>query len=188
VSGVAASPSAVPETALVTYEHALEPRSPTAAITLGQVLYESRAFQRFPTAGAITATVMRGRELGISALASLDAFHFVAELGRILPSWQVIVSLAEQSPDCEWFRWVEGDEKSQTWATKHRKHPVETRMTYKIEQADRAGLIKPDKPKSAWMARPDEMLRKTCACQLARAVYPGATLGLYAVDEMGGES
>ena len=133
--------------------------------------------------------MMRGRELGYSALASLDAWHFVAELGRILPSWQVIVDLADAGrPTANTSRWsVGGDDKSQTWETKHRKHSEPTRLTYKIEQAERAGLVKPDKPKSAWMARPDEMLRKTSACQLARAVYPGATLGLYSSAEMGGD-
>ena len=130
---------------------------------------------------------MRGRELGYSALASLDAWHFVADLGRILPSWQVIADLAERSPDCEYFRWVGGNESEQTWETKHRKHKDSTRLTYSYTQAEKAGLVKPDKPKSAWMARPDEMLRKTAACQLARAVYPGATLGLYSSAEMGGD-
>ena len=172
----------------VEYEHALEPRTAQQALTLGEVLYQSRAFTRFPTAQSITATMMRGRELGIPAMASLDAFHYAAEMGRILPSWQVIMTLAEQSPDCEWFRWIGGDDKSQSYQTKHRKHPEPTTLTYRIEQAQRAGLIKEGKPFAAWNARPDEMLRKTAACQLARAVYPGATLGLYCPEEMGVET
>ena len=51
----------------VTYEHALEPRTGQQALTLGEVLYESRAYSRFPTAAAITATIMRGRELGCTS-------------------------------------------------------------------------------------------------------------------------
>ncbi len=170
------------------YIHALEPRTAQQALTLGEVLYESRAFTRFPTAQAITAVIMEGRELGISAIAALRAFHYAADLGRSLPTWQLIVTLAERSPDCEYFRWVGGNESEQTWETKHRKHPEPTRMTYRIEQAAKAGLLKKDKPLAAWNARPDEMLRKTSACQLARAVYPGPTMGLYCSEEMGGES
>lgn len=176
------------ETALVvTYEHALEPRSPQGVLTLGQKLFESRAYSRFPTAEAIMATVMRGRELGIPALASLDAFHFVAELGRILPSWQLIRALAERDPKCMFFRWVGGDDKSATWETRHADHPEATRMTYTIGQAEKAGLLKPDKPKAAWSARPEEQLSKTCCCILARRVFSGAVLGLYSEAEMGGE-
>ncbi len=82
---------------------------------------------------------------------------------------------------------VEGDDKSATWETKHRKHPRPVKMTYTAEQAERAGLINPKKERGAWMARPDDMLRKTAACILARTVYPGAVLGMYSVEEMGGE-
>lgn len=180
----AASTALVPHIE-VEYQKQFEPRSMGQALTLGEILYESRAYGRFPTAASITATVARGRELGIPALASLDAFHFVADLGRILPSWQLIRALAERDPKCKYFRWVEGDEKSATWETWHADHPAPTRMTYLIEQADKAGLIKPDKPKSAWMARPEEQLSKTCCCILARRVYSGAVLNLYAAEEMG---
>lgn len=183
-------PSPVPETALVTVEYTkqLEPQSSRGALALGNVLYESRAFTRFPSPGSITATIMRGRELGVPAMASLDAFHFVAELGRILASWQLIRALAERDAKCKFFRWVSGDDKSSTWETWHADHPEPTRMTYTIEQAQRAGLVKTDKPKSAWMARPEEQLSKTCCCILARRVFSGAVLGLYSSEEMGDES
>lgn len=182
--------TAAPETALapyvaVEYEHALEPRTMGQALTLGEVLYESRAFSRFPTAQSITAAVARGRELGIPAMASLDAFHYAADMGRLLASWQLIRALAEKDPKCKFFRWVTGDERSATWETWHKDHPEPTRITYTIEQAERAGLY-PGKPKSAWNARPEEQLSKTCCCILARRVYSGAVIGLYSREEMGG--
>lgn len=172
----------------VEYEHALEPRTAQQALTLGEVLNESRAYGRFPTAAAITATVMRGRELGIPALASLDAFHFMTDMARIAPGWQVIITLAERSPQCEYIRWVCGDGKSATWETKHRNHPEPARLTYTIEQAELVGLttMKPGKQPGPWLTRPDEMLRKSAGVQLARVVYPGATLGLYADFELEG--
>ncbi len=140
---------------------------------------------RFPTAQAITAVIMRGRELGIPALASLDAFHYAADFERMLPTWQLIRSLAERDPKCKYFRWVSGDERSSTWETWHADHDSPTRMTYTIKQAIKAGLVKSDKPKSAWNARPEEQLSKTCCCILARRVYSGAVLGLYSAAEMG---
>lgn len=170
----------------VTYERALEPMSSTAALSLGRVLYDSRAFSRFPSPGAITAVVMRGRELGIPAIASLEAFHYLADMNRIAPTWQTIVTLAEKAPQCEYIFWVEGDGKSATWETKHKKNPRPQRLTYTIEQATAAGLldVKPGNKPGNWHKRPDEMLRKTAAVQLARLAYPGATLGMYADFEL----
>jgi 5'-3' exonuclease len=162
------------------FEKSLEPRSITNAWWLAGALYNSRLYTRFPNQEAILAVILRGRELGFGAAKSLDVFHFFE--GKVCPHAHLIVALTEEDPDCEYVMLVESDDKKATYETKHRRHPRPTRLTYTIEQAVAAGLVKPN---SNWAKRPAEMLRKTCAVQLARIVFPGAALGLYAVEEMG---
>jgi hypothetical protein len=123
--------------------------------------------------------MLRGRELGFGAAKSLDVFHFVE--GKVCPHAHLIVALTEQDPDCEYFMLIESDDTKATYETKHRRQPKPVRLTYTIQQAQFAGLA----GRAIWKARPAEMLRKTCAVQLARIMFPDAALGLYAVEEMG---
>lgn len=169
------------ETALapVDFERGLEPRSAESAWKLAGALFNSRLYTRFPNQEAILAVMLRGRELGFGAAKSLDVFHFVE--GKICPHAHLIVALTENQPECEYFMLVESDDTKATYETKHRNHPKPTRLTYTWAQAQLAGLSN----RPIWKARPAEMLRKTCAVQLARIVFPGAALGLYAVEEMG---
>lgn len=176
------------ETALapiVDFERGLEPRSVESAWKLAGVLYNSRLYTRFPNQEAIMAVILRGRELGFGAAKALDVFHLVE--GKVCPHAHLIVALVEKQPDCEFFMLIESTDKVATYETKHRAHPRATRLSYTIEQAEAAGLTRPSKTgqPSNWVKRPSEMLRKTCAVQLARIVFPGAALGLYAIEEMG---
>jgi hypothetical protein len=164
----------------VTYERALEPMSTTAALKLGNVLYESRLYSRFPSPAAITAVILRGREMGMGAMSSLDSFHVIE--GKPAPHAYLIIARAKADPDCEFFQCVESSATSATWETKNRRNPKPTRVTYTIEQARLAGLM--DKPKSNWNTRPEEMLVKTAGAILARREYPAAAMGLYVVEEM----
>jgi hypothetical protein len=165
----------------VTYERALEPMSSAAALKLGAVLYDSRLYSRFPSAAAITAVIMRGREMGMGALSSLDSFHVIE--GKPAPHAYLIIARAKADPDCEYFQCVESSATSATWETKNRCNPKPTKVTYTIEQARLAGLL--EKAKGNWNTRPEEMLVKTAGAILARREYPAAAMGLYAVEEMG---
>lgn len=178
--------------ATVAWQHGLEPASLAVASKLATALANSRLYARFPNADAILAVIIRGRELGLGALTALDVFHVVE--GRPVPHAHLIVARAESHPDCEYIRMVESTDESATYETKHRAHPTPTRLVYTLAQAQQAGRA-PAKlrsraevgerdSRSQWEKMPAEMLRKTCAVQLVRIVYPSAALGLYAVEEL----
>lgn len=177
-------PTHVQTTALAPIDHfdevSLQPNAMTGAWWLANRLYESRMYQRFQTKESMLAVILRGREIGLGALTSLDCWHVIQ--GRPSPHAWLIVARAKADKDCEYFQCVETTATSATWETKHRRNPKETRLTYTIQQAQAAGLTSNDN----WKRRPEEMIRKTAAVQLARLEYPASALGLYAVDELGG--
>lgn len=163
------------------FDMQLEPQSLGQAERMGAVLQNSRLYPKLANDAAIFAVIVRGRELGLGALVSLDVFSVVE--GRLCPSAHFIISKAKADRDCEYFYCVETTDKSCTWETKHRKNPKPTRLTYTIEQAQKANLVK---DRGNWATRPAEMLRKTAGVQLARMEYPESALGLYADVEMDG--
>jgi hypothetical protein len=171
-------------TGVQAFEQGLQPGSLGAAYKLARGLYESRIYSRFPNAEAIWAIIIRGREMGLGALTALDTFHLVE--GRPSPHAHLLVSRAKQHPDCEYFCFLGGDETYAEYETRNRRNPNPTRLKYTIEQAKKAELVRPTKSgkPSNWQTRPAEMLRKTCAVQLARVEYPEALLGAYAVEEL----
>lgn len=182
--------------AAVEFERQLEPRSIRAAQYLADRLWDSRLYTRFPNADGIFAVIIRGRELGLGALTSLDSFHLIE--GRPCPHAYLMIARAKADPDCEYLycEAETSDDKSATWVTKSRRNPVIQRFTYTIEMARASGLIQPAQEKTGrdgrkymskdnqWVVRPAEMLRKTAGVQLARMEYPAATMGLYAWEEM----
>lgn len=167
----------------VSYEQGLEPTSLPQALQLANRLHESRLYgKKFQSIDAILAIIIRGRELGWGALASLDAFHSYE--GRPMLQAHAIVSLAKKHEDCEYFTCIETTAERCTYETKHRRNPNPTRLTYTLAQAKNAGLLRGG---GNWEKRPDEMIRKTCAVQLTRIEYPEAAMGLYSIEELGTE-
>jgi hypothetical protein len=180
----------------VPFELALEPISLGVAFKLGQQLYASRLYTRFLTPEAITAVIIRGREMGIPALTALDVFHVIE--GKPAPHAHLIIAQAERHPDCEYFMLLHTDNERATYETKNRKHPKPIQHTYTIQDAIDAGLCRAEiEPRTAgpkekdargqWDKRRAEMLRKTAGVQLVRIAYPSAAMGLYSVEELGGE-
>lgn len=169
---------------IVEYRHALEPRSFREALIACRVLFDSRLYQKYKSPEAMAAVVLRGRELGYGAGASLDGFHVISETGALAMHAHMIIDRAMQHPDCEYFYCVDSNSETCTYATKNRRNPIEQRHTYTLAQAVRAKLVKPNGNREK---RPDEQVRKTCGVQLARIVYPGAAMGLYCLEELGEE-
>jgi 5'-3' exonuclease len=175
------------------FEHGLEPGTLDAAWQLARGMHNSRLYQKFPTPQACWAAIIRGREMGIGALTALDCFHVIE--GKPALHAHLIVARAKAHPDCEFFQLVSSDGEAAEYVTKHRRNPEPTRMRYTLEQAKVAGLC-PEKPRlrnpspgekdrrGNWEKRPEEMLRKTAAVQLARVEYPDAAMGLYAIEEL----
>lgn len=180
-------------TEIVTSEYSkqLEPRSLRETVIYCRLMFNSRIYHRYPTVQSMVAAVVRGREMGFGAGASLDMFH-VADFNqdgnlRLMMHAHLIIDLAMKDPETEYFMLVSSDDKQCTYEAKIKRNPKPTSITYTIEQATQANLVRltqRGKP-NLWMMRPTEQLRKTCGVQLARVVSPGRTLGLYCAEEMG---
>jgi 5'-3' exonuclease len=167
------------------WDLALEPTTLGLAYKLAQDLANSRLYTRFPSAEAIFAVIIRGREMGLGALTSLDLFHIVE--GKPAPHAHFIIARAKGSHECEYLEYVGGDSTYAEWEGQSKRgaalgrDPV--RLRYTIDQAKKANVVKQG---SNWEKRPDEMLRKTAGVQLARVIAPGATMGLYSQEELAG--
>lgn len=163
-----------------TWDLGLEPTSLGAAFKLAQGLHGSGLYAKFKNPAAIWAVIIRGRELGLGALESLDCFNVVE--GKPCPTAHFLISRARSHPDCEYLEFVDGDATFAEWRGKA-KGQKETTIRYTIDQAREAGMIKHG---SAWDKRPDQMLRKEAGVQCARIIVPGALQGLYSQEEMEG--
>ena len=166
------------EYAETTWDKSLEPRDPRQAWGVAKMLFESRLFGAFPNPEAILAIVMTGRSFGMDSTSSLRGFHMIK--GKVSPSSQLLIGLVKRHPSCEWFRLVESTSDIATWETKRRDEPEPTRMSYTVEDAKLAGLLDLDQ----WRKRKKTMLRWRSGVELARAVYPDVTSGLYTIEEM----
>jgi len=160
------------------WNNALEPVSLGQAMRLANGLAQSKLYTRYPNAEAIWAVIIRGREMGLGALTALDSFHIIE--GKPSPSAHLLIARCMSHPDCEYFQMISSSATEATYETRRRGQPHPTRLTYTIEQAREAGLMKPT---SNWARRPDEMIRKTCGVQLGRIVYPETMLGLVSEEE-----
>lgn len=176
----------------VEYSRQLEPRSLRDADVYARWMFNSRVYSRYPTSQSMVAAIVRGREMGYGAGASLDMFHVAdfkrdGELRLILHA-HAIIDFVSKSPDLEYFYLEDGSDETQaTYIWKRKNVPTSQRFKYTIEDARLADLVKPTfngKP-SNWMKRPKELLRKTCGVQAGRIADPGRALGLYCFEEMG---
>lgn len=160
----------------------LEPSDMRQLAWLAQRLEESGLYPKLRWQGILGIALM-GRSLGLSLMASLANFSLVE--GRPSPNWQVIAAFTRQHPDCEYLRLVESTDERATYETKRRSEPEPTRLTYTLDQAKRAALVRPN---SGWVKFPEAMLRKMALVHLSRAVYPDSRAsGLYIPEELGAE-
>lgn len=175
----------------VDWSLALEPASTRDAYRMAKALFNSRLYPQFGNEDAIFAVVLRGRSLGLDATTSLANFHMVE--GRPTMHADLIRGLVLRSKLCEYFDLVESTREKATWATKRRGAKHETRITWTIQDAHAAGLVeksgdgyrgisKSGRP-SNWDKYRPAMLRHRAGVELARAVYPDVTAGLYTPDE-----
>jgi len=172
----------------------LEPASGKGAYWLAERLNDSRLFSQFTNADAIFAVILRGRSLGIDAVTSLANFHVIK--GRPVMHASLIVGLVLKSGKAEHFDLVETTEDKATWITKRRGSSREVTLSWTIDEALEAGLVERQAngnlrgvsqsgQPSNWDKYRRTMLRWRAATELARAVYPDVTTGLYTPDEIG---
>jgi 5'-3' exonuclease len=162
----------------------LEPKDSGGAVNLAKKLYESRLFPGFPNEQAVLAVILRGRALGLDATTALSTFHVIE--GRPSMHASLIVGLVLRCKACEYFELSESTPERALWVTKRVGGKREVPMSYDLEEARKAGLLRPSKSgkPSNWETRPKTMLRWRAATELARAVYPDIVTGLYTPDEL----
>lgn len=126
----------------------------------------------------VLIVLMTGRELGLSPMQSIRGLHVIE--GKGVMSADTIVGLVKSRADvCEFFRLVESTDKIATYEARRVGDPEPTRLSFTIEQAQRAKLT----GKSNWQTYPEAMLRARCSAALARAVFPDLAGGIYTPDE-----
>lgn len=172
---------------------ALEPNSTRDAWVMAGKLYESRLYPQLASQEAIFAIMLRGRSIGVDATTALSLFHMVE--GRPTMHADLVVGLVLRSGKAEFFEIEKLAVDAVTYCTKRRGARKDVSLTWSMEDALRAGLVTKDnqgryhgvsrsgKP-SNWDKYPRAMLRHRAATELARAVYPDVTAGLYTPDEI----
>jgi hypothetical protein len=157
---------------------AYEPRNSEEAFRIAQHFAASKLLGNLANPDAVFLVMAVGAELGIPATAALRGVYVVE--GRPFVSADLMKSLCLRRRDvCEFFRLVKGDDKSATYSAK-RVGDEPVTMTFSIDQAKRAGLVK---DKSGWDKYPEAMLRHRCVAMLAREVFPDLVLGIYCEEE-----
>jgi hypothetical protein len=177
---------------------ALEPRTMKEAYWLAEQMANSRLFSRLGGPQACYMVLLRGRALGLDAMAAASAFHRIDD--KITMHADLIAALVLRSGKAKFLEMVESDRTHATYETQRHGGRRVIAMTFTIEDAFHArlvekhasgldgyrGISQTGKP-SNWDKYRATMLRHRCQTQLVRAVYPDVVLGLYTPDEMGHE-
>ncbi len=166
-------------TAIVSTRHTFEPNTADEAFALATRLVASKLLPKAVTSPeAAFAIILAGRELGVSALASMRSIHFVD--GKTILASDLMLALAKRSEHCEYFRLVESTSERATFETHRRGEPEPTPLTYTMEDAKLAQLAGKDN----YRKHPAAMMRARCIGALCRLVYPDLFLGIYAEGEI----
>jgi hypothetical protein len=163
----------------------LQPLDLQAAEVLSKWLAKGELYvKRFKNAAQIYTIIQKARELRLPLTVVLDNYHIVE--GRPCPSADLIRALAERDPCFGYLMPIEQSATRCVWEGKNTRHPRPVQYPYTIEEAQAAGLVKRGQfGPGNWITRPMDMLNKTAASKLARQLWPGATMGLYCLEEMG---
>jgi hypothetical protein len=159
------------------YERQLEPQSMNQAVQLAQLLFKARLFGAYGTPEAVLSTVLAGRELGLSAMASLRSFHIVEN--RPTLAADALRALVLKSGKAKYFRCTERTAERATFETQRGDDPA-CSLTYTVAEAQAAGVVKPN---SGWVKHSADMCIARASSKLARLVYPDVCAGLYDPNE-----
>lgn len=152
--------------------------NPQAAMQVCQTLVASRLLPAgVQTPEQAFVILQTGAELGLGPMQALRSIHVVK--GRPILSAQLMVAMVLRSGDCRYFRRVGGDQHQATYETLREGMPEPVTLTYTLDEAKAAGLLRNDN----WKKHPAAMLRARASSALARDVYPDLVAGLYTPDE-----
>ncbi len=168
--------------AVVEWSKQLEPRSTKGAMATALALFATKHFQGFGSPEAIFSTIMLGRELGIGAMSSVRGIHLIeTKTGkRHTLSADLMAGLVLSSGKAKYFDPVELEPTHATYTTHRIGSAKPFTLTFKLEEAITAGLVKKDGNWEKWAV---DMCKARVVARLARAVYPDVCFGLYVPEE-----
>lgn len=145
--------------------------------SLAPTIHSSRLFK---TAGPeqAAAIMLKGYELGLSMTAAFEFVHNIQGTTSISP--RGALALIHQSPLCAGIK-IE-DAPGACTVTMKRTNGFEYTISYTIEEAREAGLIKEG---GAWQLYPSNMLRWRAIGFCADVVFPDVLAGLKTADQFG---
>jgi len=124
----------------------------------------------------ILVVMMKGLELGLQPMQAFGSIHVIE--GKPVCSAQLLVALVKSSPACEYFRLSTSTATAAVYESKRYNNPP-VRMSFTIEEAEKAGLVKKDN----WAKYPAAMLRNRAASHLCMAEWSDVTHGMQTDDE-----
>lgn len=164
----------------------LQPLDLDSASTLAKWFHAGDLYgSKFKSEAQIFTILAKARELGLKMTIALDNYHVIE--GKPSASADLVRALAEKDPSFEYLYPTEMSATKATWVGKRKGYPDPVKLTYTIEEARAAGLVRSGnygKPGN-WEKRPQDMLVKTAGSKLARLLWPAAVMGLYCFEEMG---
>lgn len=126
---------------------------------------------------SVLACILTGHELGIGAMQALSKIHVIEGKPSMAAELMRAVILREGHV-------LDIEESTNTRCTivaRRSNSERETRMTYSIDDAKRAGL----EGKQNWRKYPRAMLLARCTSEIARAVFPDVLAGIsYSLEEL----
>jgi 5'-3' exonuclease len=163
----------------VEYKRSLEPVDLNQAFKVATYFDRSGMYARFKGPEQMLMTIMRGRELGLGAMASLELIDMIQ--GKPTMKAAGMLALCLQRKDvCEYIYCEDMSDIACKWVTKRVGTPKEQKRTFTINDAEKMGLTGKDN----WRKQPSVMLQWRACSQLIRMVYPDLINGLYAIEEM----
>lgn len=156
------------------------------AIELGHVLAKSGYFPDARDAAKASVRIMIGLDLGISPTAALTGIHYFEEKGKaiFLIEAKILAALIHNRPGYD-YEVIERTEQKATLRFLRNGEALKPDVTYTIEDAKRAGLLKKDN----WQKHPVQMLTWRAMAEGQRLHFPEITTGapIYITEEFGVE-
>ncbi len=159
---------------------AYEPKNLQEARLLAKSYAESKLVPGIVSESAALLIMATGHEVGIPATAALRSISVIN--GRPALSAQLKIALCVQRKDlCKFFRVLESTDTSATYQAWRHGDEEPMKVTFTIQDAKNAGLVKPD---SNWVKYPRRMLRWRAGSELADMLFPEVMLGLPSAEDL----
>jgi hypothetical protein len=126
------------------------------------------------------AIMLKGYELGLTLTASFEFINIIQGKPALKPIGHLALIL--NNPELDGIKIDEKPDVCTVWMK--RKNGMEHTVSFSLDDAKRAGLIKPD---SGWEKYPANMLRWRAIGYCADVVFPDVGAGMKRSDELGAE-